>query len=122
MSTPDRSAPLRRFRNLAFLSALACAGFPGAAQHAGGLAFNGFDHAGRRRQCHPLTAAALRPAADEGYAEQRPPLPVAAAEVEGPTRLSDARGEGAESLHEDDDQRGFAHLAEHMAFNGTTHF
>jgi zinc protease len=28
----------------------------------------------------------------------------------------------AGSLHEDDDQRGFAHLAEHMAFNGTTHF
>jgi zinc protease len=28
----------------------------------------------------------------------------------------------AGSLHEEDDQRGFAHLAEHMAFNGTTHF
>lgn len=26
------------------------------------------------------------------------------------------------SLHEDDDQRGLAHLLEHMAFNGTAHF
>ncbi|MBX6332427.1 MAG: insulinase family protein, partial [Gemmatimonadaceae bacterium] len=28
----------------------------------------------------------------------------------------------AGSLQEDDDQRGFAHFLEHMAFNGTTHF
>ena len=26
------------------------------------------------------------------------------------------------SLHEDDDQRGLAHILEHMAFNGSTHF
>lgn len=26
------------------------------------------------------------------------------------------------SIHEDDDQRGFAHFLEHMAFNGTSHF
>ncbi len=28
----------------------------------------------------------------------------------------------AGSINEDDDQRGFAHFLEHMAFNGTTHF
>jgi zinc protease len=28
----------------------------------------------------------------------------------------------AGSMYEDDDQRGFAHLVEHMAFNGTKHF
>ncbi len=28
----------------------------------------------------------------------------------------------AGSIHEDDDQRGFAHFLEHMAFNGTKHF
>jgi zinc protease len=28
----------------------------------------------------------------------------------------------AGSVHEDDDQRGYAHFLEHMAFNGTTHF
>jgi len=28
----------------------------------------------------------------------------------------------AGSVLEDDDQRGLAHFAEHMAFNGTTHF
>ena len=26
------------------------------------------------------------------------------------------------SINEDDDQQGLAHMAEHMAFNGTTHF
>ncbi|WP_315824479.1 insulinase family protein [Paraflavitalea speifideaquila] len=25
-------------------------------------------------------------------------------------------------MNEDDDQQGLAHMAEHMAFNGTTHF
>mgnify|MGYP003694749269 CR=1 FL=1 len=28
----------------------------------------------------------------------------------------------AGSIVEDDDQRGMAHVVEHMAFNGTTHF
>ncbi len=28
----------------------------------------------------------------------------------------------AGSIQEDDDQQGLAHMAEHMAFNGTTHF
>ena len=33
-----------------------------------------------------------------------------------------APGVNAGSIMEDDDQQGLAHMAEHMAFNGTTHF
>jgi zinc protease len=86
----------------------------------------------------PSPAVASPPAPGAALADRSPPLPLdprvtTRTMANGLTYLlqrqkpEDKRAYlilvvKAGSLHEEDDQRGFAHLAEHMAFNGTTHF
>jgi zinc protease len=130
MSKLHRAASTRRFRHLSFVLALGCAG----SQAPSSTPATSSSSASRAT---PGAASLPTPAA-HANAVSSPALPFDQRVTRGTLsngltyllqrqKSKDQRAYltlvvKAGSLNEDDDQRGFAHLTEHMGFRGTTHF